>query len=302
MKRILVLLIGLLFSGTVCSQIQYRDSIYSDIAQSTHTYTIHQQDTLMFDYYRAIKAQGKLPLLIYVHGGGFMSGNRGGKGLRNFAHKLAGRGYAVASISYRLTMKNLGFGCETDAKAKKQAFDDASTDIDRAVKYLLDNPKEFEIDKTKIILVGSSAGAEAVLNTIYDFEHKELPEDFRYGGVISMAGALATLENINAETAVPTQLFHGTGDNLVPYDVASHHYCTAKQPGFMMLYGAGAISRKLRGLGKTYFLYTIYGGSHRWAGAPMEVFFNDMVDFLFNDVINPISNRQTERSMNDFEE
>lgn len=253
----------------------------------------------MLDYYRAKEAKDKLPLVIYVHGGGFMVGNRGGKGLENFANKLASRGYAVASISYRLTMKDKGFGCDTEAQAKKKAFDEASVDVDNAVKYILENEKIFNIEKDKIVLSGSSAGAEAVLNTVYDFEHKELPKDFKYGGVISMAGALTTMENITGETAIPTQMFHGTGDSLVPFDVAPHHYCSDSQPGYWILYGSGTIARKLRGLGKSYYLYTVYGGSHRWAGKPMELFFEDIIDFLYNDVVNPISNRQTERTMND---
>jgi dienelactone hydrolase len=299
MKKILLAFASIVFFNVLNAQTQFKDSVFSKIEVTTSTYAVYENDSLQLDYYRAKKAKGKLPLVVYVHGGGFQSGQRGGRGLINFANKLAGRGYAVASISYRLTMKDKGFGCDTDALLKKHAFDDASTDIDLAVAYMFEHNEDFLVDESKIVLSGSSAGAEAVLNTVYDFEHTLLPSDFKYGGVISMAGALTTLENISEESAIPTQMFHGTGDNLVPYDVAPHHYCTKNQPGYWMLYGSGAIARKLKGLGKTYYLYSLYGGSHRWAGDPMELFFDDIVDFLYNDVANPFSNRQTERMMND---
>jgi predicted esterase len=50
-----------------------------------------------------------------------------------------------------------------------------------------------------------------------------LPADFKYGGLISMAGAIFDLALINEQSAMPIQLFHGSCDNLVPYGSAPHH-------------------------------------------------------------------------------
>jgi carboxylesterase type B len=114
----------------------------------------------------------KHPLLIYVHGGGFSGGKRDDYNAIDFANNMASRGYAVASISYRLTMKNLGFGCAAKAEDKKSAFNVASEDISLAVKYLLKRKNKFRLNTNNIILIGSSAGAEAILNLVYVYNNK----------------------------------------------------------------------------------------------------------------------------------
>jgi len=198
---------------------------------------------------------------------------------------MAQRGYAVVSISYQLTMQNLGFGCTTKSTDKIRAFNKASEDISFAVKYILENKNKFNIDEDKIILAGSSAGAEAVLNLAYVYNNKILPKRFKFAGVISMAGAIISLKNINNKKAIPTQLFHGTKDKLVPYNIAPHDYCKKKDKGYLILYGSKAIANKLNKLNEPYYIYTIKKGDHSWAGRPMYECVNDMIDFIYFDVL-----------------
>ena len=168
---------------------------------------------------------------------------------------------------------------------KIAAIDSASYDVSLAIKYMLDNDKEFHIDKNKIILAGSSAGAETVLNMAYVYEDKTLPSGFNYAGVIGMAGAITTLDKINSNTAIPTQLFHGTGDRFVPYNIAPHHYCNSNDKGYIMLYGSELIAKRLKGLGASYYFYSIYGGSHSWASLPITRSFDEIIDFLYHDIV-----------------
>jgi para-nitrobenzyl esterase len=240
---------------------------------------------LKLDFYRPKKVKGILPLLIYVHGGGFSGGKRNDKNTVRFAKNMAARGYAVAAISYRLTRKKLGFGCATKSEDKIIAFNEASKDISAAVRYLLNKSSKFRINANKIILIGSSAGAEAVLNLVYIYNEKTLPKAFKFAGVISMAGALTSVENITTETAIPTQLFHGTEDQLVPYDRAPHHYCKTTDAGYLQLYGSRAIADKLKKISASYYLYTIDEGDHSWASRPMFQCTNEIVDFLYYDVL-----------------
>lgn len=97
-----------------------------------------------------------------------------------------------------------------------------------------------------------------------------LNPDFKYAGVVSMAGAITNLDWITRETAIPTFLFHGTCDNLVPYGSAPHHYCTAENPGYLVLHGAYSIAEKLRTLGKPYLLVTGCNGRHEWNDKPLK--------------------------------
>ncbi len=289
--RSIALLILTFVAVSLQAQVQYRDSLYSDISRTTFTY----HDTLQFDFYRAEGVDGNIPLVVYVHGGGFSSGSRDGKTIVDFATRLASRGYAVASVSYTLAMKGTGFGCDVDAARKIATINGASDDVSMAVKYILEHNQTMNIDKDRIVISGSSAGAEVVLNMAYVYESSVIPSGFRYAGVISMAGAAITLDKINSQTAIPTQLFHGTNDQLVPYDINPHHFCSADKPGYLMLYGSAAIARRLKELDKAYYLFSVSGGSHSWAGLPMTKCFNDIVDFLYNDIVNVKYSRQTER-------
>ena len=192
-------------------------------------------------------------------------------------------------------MKGIGFGCDVPAQTKIETIDAASYDVSRAIEVILNAPEKFNVDRDKIILAGSSAGAEVVLNMAYVYDNPVLPAELKFAGVIGMAGAITTLDNIDADKAIPTQLFHGTGDQLVPYDIAPHHYCGGGAQGYLVLYGSGAIAERLKGLGKSYYLFAEQGGSHVWAGRPMTKCFDEIVDFLFYDVMRPGKTRQTER-------
>lgn len=298
--RYLVLPIFLFFMPSLFGQVMFMDSMYKKVEATTHEFTTINDEKLGFDFYRSPEAKGNLPLLIYVHGGGFSSGQRDSKGIAYFAKRLAQRGYAVVSVSYRLTMKELGFGCELTAAQKKQAFDDASHDVMKAVEHLLkNNASSFNFNEQKVVLIGSSAGAEAVLNLAYIYDYGESLQGFRFAGVVSMAGALTDLEAISPASAIPTQLFHGTGDALIPYQTGPHHYCNHQDSGFLMLYGSAAIAQRLKGLGASYYLYTINGGSHSWASIPMNNCMTEIVDFLYNDIVKGKGMRQTERTISE---
>ena len=294
----LLVTIPLLWSGhSTTAQTPYRDSTFSAIKMATHTYANLPDSALKFDFYRAEEATGRLPLVVVVHGGGFVSGARDSEDMAAFSTRLAQWGYAVAAVSYRLTMKGIGFGCDVDAPQKIEAINSASDDVSLAVKYILDREDQFLIDQSKIVLFGSSAGAETILNLAYVYDNGVLPDAFQFAGLISLAGAMVTLKGLDATTAIPSQFFHGTGDELVPYDVAPHHYCNGTAPGFLMLYGSQAIAERVKGAGKSYYLYSVKGGSHSWATLPMTEAFEEMIDFLYQDVISNTKVRYTERTI-----
>ena len=261
--------------------------------------TVNYYQDLKMDIYDP-QMSGEKPVLLYVHGGGFSGGSRDSQDIVKFAEKVAAEGFMVVSISYRLTMKGVGFGCDVPANDKIQTFASAALDAARATAYLLENAGKLGIDPEQIVICGSSAGAETVLHLAYwddasTFDgNPVLPAGFRYAGVISFAGALIDDQLITPENAIPTFLVHGTCDNLVPYDYAPHHYCDKGSPGYLMLHGAASISKRLAYLGKPYYLITVCGGDHAWAGKPMEEMTNEIVEFLKLDVTGNL-NRQESR-------
>lgn len=292
MKQLVAFYALILLCNCAFAQQIYLDSVFSELNISTHTY----HDTLQFDYYVADRNRQNAPLIVLVRGGGFVGGARNSDDMVSFAKQLAFRGYVVASVSYRLTMVGIDFGCDVARDKKVEAINAASNDVELAVKYLIENRKLFRFNQNKVVVLGSSAGAEAVLNMVY--VRKKTAFDFNYAGIISLAGAIISPDKINVETTIPSQFFHGTGDELVPYQVAPHHYCQTNDDGYMMLYGSKAIADRLKGLGKPYYLYSVSGGSHSWATLPMTNCLDEITDFLLNDVIDAKSVRQTERMIN----
>lgn len=257
-----------------------------EIQKKTFTYLKTKDKTVLkLDFYKSINNNEHKPLIVYVHGGGFSGGNRDDLYIQKFCKEMAKNGFSVASISYRLTMKNKGFGCNTPSNLKVKAFDDASEDISYAIRYLVKNSRKFNFNPKQIILVGSSAGAEAVLNLLYEYNQKILPKDFKFAGAISMAGAVKSLNNVTSKSAIPTQFFHGMVDKLVPYNKASHHYCKQNSKGFLPLYGSRAIANKYKKINAPYYLFTIEDGTHAWNSKPMYFCIPDMLDFLNNDVL-----------------
>lgn len=248
------------------TQERYIDAIFSQFNKETYTYS----DTLQLDFYSSKSdTVANRPLLFLVHGGGFASGKRDNDLEQTFCEKMVKRGYAVASISYRLTRKGKSFGCDCPTKDKLETFLKASEDILNATRFLVDRSSSLKFDTNKIILVGSSAGAEGVLNTAFLQHHHDFStltyDNLKFSGVISFSGALLDARYITDENAIPSLLFHGKKDRLVPFGSAPHHFCDESSPGFLLLDGSQSIAKRLKHLDQAYTLAIDPEGNHDWA-------------------------------------
>ena len=110
---------------------------------------------------------GPFPAIVAVHGGGWRLGAR--VSLHNWGRHLAARGYAVFSISYRLSAKG------------KKTFPQAVHDVVAAVQYIRGEARALRIDPERIGLMGASAGANltalAGLGTQSDHFTGAYPQD-----------------------------------------------------------------------------------------------------------------------------
>jgi acetyl esterase/lipase len=259
----------------------------------TQTYFTDGKDKLDLDLYlpEIQDPTKKLPVVLYVHGGGFSGGSRIDPLISKMAVEMNTAGYAFVSMSYRLLMKGKSFGCDQPAHQKIMVFQQSMIDVRRATAYLLNKQLDFNLDMSKVILAGSSAGAEAILHTAYwsaanlPSEALILPADFKYAGIISMAGALIDPTMITAENALPSIFFHGTCDALVPFDTRSHRLCSPGQSGYLLLHGAGELKTRYTQLNKPIHLITYMNGGHEYASLPMENEMERMLDFIKKDVL-----------------
>nr|WP_321486810.1 alpha/beta hydrolase [uncultured Draconibacterium sp.] len=281
-KNLVVLLLFLV--SISFAQERYTADLFDEIRVETATYATKDGENLDMDIYLPQNDyEQKRATIIYVHGGGFSGGQRDGENIKTFCTRLANYGYVVASISYRLTRKGKpeGFGCNCPATEKLNTIYAASEDLLDATFFLIENRHQYAINPQQIILSGSSAGAETVLYTAYQppycYGLDSGPVSF--AGVIGMAGAIPDTTALYDESAIPSLLFHGTDDNLVPYGTAPHHYCDEDTKGYWILHGSYTIAEKLQQLDTPYWLHTTCGAGHEINITPITDYFDEIIEF-----------------------
>jgi acetyl esterase/lipase len=129
-------------SGTVA----HRDVRY---ATSPGVAARHQS----LDVYVPVRPAGctSAPLVVYVHGGGFIKGDKANK-ITDKVNLFNREGWTFASINYRL-VDAAGSG-PTNGE-----YPAAEQDVAAAIAYLADHGAEYGVDPERIMLLGHSAGA-----------------------------------------------------------------------------------------------------------------------------------------------
>ena len=104
-----------------------------------------------------------VPVIVLVHGGGFLFGDQGMDVIQPVINKALAKGYAVVSIDYR--------------KSKDAVFPAALADVKAAVRYVRSIAEEYDFDTNKIVIWGESAGAYLASMTALTPEVAELNGD-----------------------------------------------------------------------------------------------------------------------------
>lgn len=112
--------------------------------RSALTYATHDGVALQGDLFLP-KTAGPHPVLVAVHGGGWVQGAR--SAFQHWGPYLAARGTALFAISYRF------------AKTGQKTFPHAVQDVLTGIQFVRGNAKEFKLDGERVGLIGASAGA-----------------------------------------------------------------------------------------------------------------------------------------------
>ena len=225
--------------------------------QLTGTYLVAERDTcnLYIDYYApnpqaAVLPDGNLkPTVLFVFGGGFVTGRRNDPYHLPWFKKLTDDGYGVVSVDYRLGLKGIPmrfdlFHLIQSAKYTKRAVDMGVEDVFAAIRFIADNSDEMGVDPNNLVISGSSAGA-----------------------MISLSCAL--------EVCSPT--FHGTVDEAVAYNKIAF--------GRWGMYGSSSLVKEVFSKkGYVYNFFRYENHTHDVAGS-MEATWPEQKRFLEENVI-----------------
>ena len=94
------------------------------------------------DVYRPKNAQGKIPVIVSVHGGGWVYGDK--ELYQFYGMTLAQRGFAVVNFTYRL--------------APEVKFPAPLEDTNNVINWMYENQEEYGLDMNHVFMVGDSAG------------------------------------------------------------------------------------------------------------------------------------------------
>jgi para-nitrobenzyl esterase len=287
MLRKLSFISGFIFliSNTALSGTRFVDSVFAevdtvkDIPYRTAVMYNDSSVSLKLDFYQPKNDTMKhRPLVVIIHGGSFLDGTRDDAFCTTTAAYLAKKGFAAASIEYRLGFTfTLNLQQQFGAAAYR-----AIQDTKAAVRFLKTYAEldQYKIDTGNVFLCGYSAGSVTAvqyanmqineittkidttgLGQIETGENISTSSSIK--GYISFAGAIFDTNWIAPED-VPFVSFHGTKDTILPYAVGY----AFKNSLLPEIYGSYAIHTTANRLGITNKLVTYQDAEHDFIGTP----------------------------------
>jgi acetyl esterase/lipase len=137
---------------------------------------------MVLDLYIPSEHKEPLPLVVFIHGGGWEHGSH--RDFRPAAMAFAKRGFATATVEYRL--------------AGEAMFPAAIYDVKAAIRWLRAHAKEYHLDPKRFGITGGSAGGNiAVLTAVtfgdsrFEGPANHLEQSSEIQCVVSMYGAMS---------------------------------------------------------------------------------------------------------------
>jgi len=143
---------------------------------------------LLCDIWRPAGSNVSGLALVYIHGGGWVAGDKDFL-TRPFFRHLVAQGHTVMDVAYRLCPEVDIYGVVGDVK--------------RAIAWMKANASRYGVCPEKVVLGGSSAGAHLALLAGYTPEHPELTPEDLISADLSVCGIVS---------------FYGPTDLLVGYE------------------------------------------------------------------------------------
>jgi acetyl esterase/lipase len=241
MKTFLTLFISIVtYTATFC-QPPSPEQVQARLPKGTiiHSNIPYNNDTLkkhLLDIYLPAEAKGKMPVVVFIHGGGWIGNDKyADMGyMTNTVAAMLNNGMAVASIDYRFAMQAV--------------FPAILQDCNKAVSFLYDNADKFSLDKNSIALMGFSAGGHLASlmgtsqnNKVSNLYFPNTYRPFQYKAVVDFYGPVdLVLLPGNEDAKSPEGLLIGAAPLLRP-DLAKAAspitYIDKNDPPFLIYHG-----------------------------------------------------------------
>lgn len=142
---------------------------------------------------------GPFPIALYMHGGAFVGGDRA-RIPRQLLHTLLDAGFAVASVEY---------GLRENAR-----FPGAMMDSARALQFLRSRAAGLDLDRSKVVVTGNSAGAGIALWIAF---HPDLANPADKDPVLRESTRVTAAAVLNAQTTyTPSEITRIFGARRYP--------------------------------------------------------------------------------------
>lgn len=151
----------------------------------------------VLDVYRPRDAEGKLPVIIDVHGGGWVYGDK--EVYQFYCLSLARRGFAVVNFTYHL--------------APDYIFPSSMEDTDLAVRFVLSHAEEYGFDLNNVFMVGDSAGAHMVCMYCLMCTDEAYAKDAV--GLVPPSGFVPKAVVLNCGLYDIIEMLRGTGPSII---------------------------------------------------------------------------------------
>ena len=251
-------------NSIIKDSIRYRTSIFQEVdiekdirfAEVTN-YKDSLQNLLLDVYTPSGDSVSNRPAILWVHGGGFSSGDKTQKYIVTLANAFAKKGYVCISTDYRLRKR--------PKEDMAGTIGDAVSDVMKALEWIRLNSTKYGINKNYIAVGGGSAGGILSTNLCY----KDSTEKYKWdkSGIFAFVNLWGSPGIDRFYGAIdkndpPTILIHGKADSIVPYSNSEW------------------LAAELTKAGVLHTLYPIEGAGH----TPVE-FMDDIIEqaggFLF---------------------
>jgi acetyl esterase/lipase len=316
-----------LLSSIVFSQSRYIDEVFEEIIITENIVYANAPDLpflffiesntfdidLEMDIY---EPEGDLetqrPLIIFLYSGSFFTGSNELDDIVALSKSAAKRGFVVMAINYRLGLNILsGYSGERAVYRGMQ-------DLSAAIRFAREYHEDYNIDPNKIFVWGTSAGGIIALQ-LSSAEEDERPEStfgifgdpdlgcidcegnaFQHNSkpnaVVSCWGAIGNLEWIDSYNQIPTIMFHGESDLIVPINTGFPFTANITLP---LVYGSAEINERMNDLGILHEFYSAEGEGHEywgtlagfWTDGPNQYFYDiqsNTYNFLYQFIVNGI--------------